>query len=308
MDVAQISGLILLGMALLAGGATAYTMFRAKHKVDYRNLMANPNQAAQGVSREMREKVRNDPDGKEFERLSKLAKNSKVHKQEVTLEEKFFRAGIFSTADKREFNRLRIIVPIVTVIAGAFGGAQAGGTYGILGMVMGLLGGLQLPFTILDRRIKGRDEEIMYFLPLVIEQIAIGVSSSLDIGPCIQRVVQMADERDTHNVVTELLQHAQYHVRSGASLEDALTEVGKRTGHNELKHAFMSLSQVAKHGGEITRQLQELADAVSGQRESRIEGKIKKLELEATFPVTLVFCGFLLILLIGFFVQIQGAF
>jgi hypothetical protein len=42
-------------------------------------------------------------------------------------------------------------------------------------------------------------------LPLVIEQISIGVSSALDIGPCVTYVVEMADERGTHNAITELL-------------------------------------------------------------------------------------------------------
>ena len=148
----------------------------------------------------------------------------------------------------------------------------------------------------------------MYYLPLVIEQIAIGVSSSLDIGPCIQRVVTMADERDSHNAVTELIRVCQYYVRSGISLEDALNEVAKLSGHTELKHCFMSLAQVTKHGGEITRQLQELADAVSSQRETRIEGKIKQLELVATGPVALVFMAYLMILIVGFGIQVLKAF
>jgi len=100
----------------------------------------------------------------------------------------------------------------------------------------------------------------------------------------------------------------QYHVKSGTTMEEALKEMGRLSGSNELKHAFVSLSQVAKHGGEISRQLQELADAVSSQRETQIEAKIKKLELEATGPVALVFAGFMGILLIGFGLQIQGAF
>ena len=70
----------------------------------------------------------------------------------------------------------------------------------------------------------------------------------------------------------------------------------------------MSLAQVAKHGGEITRQLQELADAVAGQRETKIEAKIKRLELEATGPVALVFLGFIGIVLIGFGLQLGKVF
>jgi pilus assembly protein TadC len=177
----------------------------------------------------------------------------------------------------------------------------------LLCAICGGIFGAYLPLRILDRKEKQRSDEILYYLPLVIEQVSIGVSSSLDIGPCVQRIVQMADERDTHNPVTELLRYAQYYVKSGASFEESLTEVGRLSGSHELKHALMALSQVAKFGGEISRQLQELADAVSAQREARVEEKIKKLELAATAPVALVFFGYLVILLTGFGLQIITA-
>jgi pilus assembly protein TadC len=57
---------------------------------------------------------------------------------------------------------------------------------------------------------------------------------------------------------------------------------------------------VARYGGEISKQLQDLSESVSSERETRIEEKIKKLELAATAPVALVFAGFLVILLVGF--------
>jgi len=114
----------------------------------------------------------------------------------------------------------------------------------------------------------------------------------------------MADERDTHNAVTELLRYAQFHIKSGAGLEEALNEVGRMSGSHDLKHTFMALSQVAKFGGEISKQLQDMADSVASQRESQIDERIKKLELDATGPVALVFFGFLVILLIGFGLQI----
>jgi Flp pilus assembly protein TadB len=241
--------------------------------------------------------------------LKLRSEQKKKKKVTYTLEQKFFMAGMFTDADKREFMRMRTLIPVVMVPIFAYGMFYLMGIeWVIVGVVFGILIGLQVPLSIMDRKIQARGEEIMYFLPLVIEQIAIGVSSSLDIGPCIQRVIAMADERDTHNVVTELIKIAQNYIRSGASLDDALTEVGILSGHTELKHTFMSLAQVARHGGEITKQLQELADAVASQRETAIEGKIKKLELVATGPVAIVFAGFLIILLIGFGLQISEAF
>jgi pilus assembly protein TadC len=88
------------------------------------------------------------------------------------------------------------------------------------------------------------------------------------------------------------------------SLEEALTEIGRASGHAELKHVFLALSQVAKFGGEISKQLQDLADTVASQREAKIDARIKRLELKATGPVMLVFLGYLIILFLGVGAQI----
>jgi pilus assembly protein TadC len=219
-----------------------------------------------------------------------------------------FRAGIFSEQQRKDFKRLQVLTPGV---AGLLGGA-AGKLFGGIDMVLlvGVIGaiiGFMFPFRVLASRIKRRNNDILFYLPLVIEQISIGVSSSLDVGPCLARVVQMADERDSHNPVTELLRYAQFHIKSGVGMEEALDEIGKLSGNVDVKHTFMALAQVSKFGGEVSRQLQELADAVSAQREVKIEEKIKKLELEATAPVALVFFGYIVILLIGFGLQIITA-
>jgi pilus assembly protein TadC len=309
METSTIIGIGILVFTLVSGlGILAY-YFYPRQQVDMRSLMGAGDRGDLGRPSEVRERMKNDPTGQEFERLKQQAKERAVAKRgEYTLEEKFFQAGMFSDEEKNDFYRQQKLAPIVLAPVFAFAFSNAGGLFLFVGLVFGILVGLRLPFYLLDRRIRLRGEEIMFFLPLVIEQIAIGVSSSLDVGPCLQRVVSMADERDSHNCVTELVRHAHFYVKSGASLEDALVEVGKLSGHTELKHAFMSLSQVAKHGGEITRQLQELADAVAGQRETKIESKIKKLELEATGPVAFVFIGFIIILVVGFVIQIRDAF
>lgn len=259
---------------------------------------------------QLRERSGEEMSDKELEKLKKDAKKKIRKKPVLTLEEQFFHAGIFSDKEKRDFLRLKLVAPFVGGPVMALGIIYLGMTADMVaaGAVLGIVLGLQLPKTILGKKTRARADEILYYLPLVIEQISIGVSSSLDIGPCLQRVVSMADERDSHNVVTELMKISQFYVKSGASLEHSLSEVGKLSGNPELKHAFMALSQVARHGGEISRQLQELADSVSTQRETKIEAKIKRLELEATGPVAMVFFGFLIILLIGFGLKLMTAF
>ncbi len=275
-------------------------------KVDYRSLMGS--RVVVSPNADVRERLENDETGEELEKVKNATRKSFKKNAEPTLQEKMFRAGLFTERQRKDFQRLRILLPSVgAVVLMGFGWYAAGWQMAMLAGVIGLLAGFYIPFRIIERRMKQRSEDILFYLPLVIEQISIGVSSSLDIGPCLARVVQMADERDSHNAVTELVRYAQYHVKSGVGLEEALTEVGKLSGQVELKHAFMALAQVAKFGGEVSKQLQELADAVSSQRETKIEAKIKKLELEATAPVALVFFGYLVILLIGFLLQILTA-
>ena len=305
MDLKLIVGLVLALLGMVGAGVGVYYFVFASRKSSLQGLMGR---SEMGTAAERYQKLK-EGDLDEIEKIKRATKKAVNKKVEATLEEKLFRAGILSEQGRRDFMRFRVLAPVISTTIGLVTGVLIGdATIGIAALVMGLLIGLQLPVSLLQRRQQARDEEIMYYLPLVIEQVSIGVSSSLDVGPCLARIVQMADERDTHNPVTVLVRHAQQYVKSGVSLEESMTEVGKLSGHTELKHAFMSLAQVAKHGGEITRQLQELADAVASQRETKIEGQIKTLELKATGPVALVFMGFLIILLIGFGIQMMKAF
>jgi Flp pilus assembly protein TadB len=245
----------------------------------------------------------------EFVRLKNIAQQQiTASKRTGHIHDRFFQAGIFSREERARFYFWRRCLMVVCTLLFGSLGCLVEPLMGILAALLGLLVGMQLPRSLLRRSIEQRNEEIMFYLPLVIEQLVLGVSSSLDVGPCMQWVVAMADERDSHNAVTELLRYAQQYMKSGVSMEEALVEIARLSGHTELKHVFMSLSQVARHGGEITKQLQELANAVASQREARTETKIRKLEIEATGPVGLVFIAFLGIFMVGLGTQVTRVF
>lgn len=300
---------ITLGIVLLCGlGFAAVRYIRAlERRENMRALMGQ--RYSDELAPQQKEGFDDDADNAEQEVLSQMAQQKKKsEKAGQSLEERMFQAGMYSEEQRRDFRRLQIVMPTALGVLGAGFGASTSDPFNIL--LFGVIGGMVgawFPLFRLDRWIKARQEEIMFFLPLVIEQISIGVSSSLDIGPCLARVVQMADERDSHNPVTELLRFAQAYIKSGVSLQDALIEVGRQSGSNEVKHAFKALAQVARYGGEISKQLQDLSESVSSERETKVEEKIKKLELAATGPVALVFAGFLFILLVGFGMTLLNA-
>lgn len=311
METKTLVGIIALCIAGTSLLTFVYFFISSKNRGSARTILGSGTLGGNRMTAAaMRDRLQDDPTGEEYNRVVNETKKKARKKPKLTLEELFFHAGMFSDKERRDFIRLQMIAPFVAAPLLSFFMYyfDMGTDFTVVGLVFGVLIGLQLPKSILQRRIDHRAAEILYYLPLVIEQISIGVSSSLDVGPCLQRVVSMADERDSHNVVTELIRIAHFYVKSGASLEHALSEIGKMSGNTELKHAFMALAQVVRHGGEISRQLQELADSVSTQRETKIEAKIKRLELEATGPVAMVFAGFLIILLIGFGLQMMKAF
>ena len=290
-------------LLIASGGALFYFLSGSD-----RNLQALMGNA--GAEDPEAEKSRISADAKEFDAIKAKVRGGVKKKQQVTLEEKLFRAGLFSEKEQEFFKRLRVICPVVAVAISVLVFLVLGISAELFlgGLLIGAAIGYQVPFSWLDRRILRRNEDILYYLPLVIEQLVVGVSSSLDISPCIGEVVNMADERHCHNPVTFLLKRSQHFMKQGVGLEEAITEIGALSGHPELKHAFRALAQVAKHGGEVTRQLQELADSVATQRETKIDAKIKKLELEATGPVAMVFAGFLVVMLITFGLQVMKVF
>ncbi len=276
------------------GQAEVRSLMARSHESDLKRRMANA--ALEGELSEIDKKVR--------EAVEKSGRRE-------TLEEMMFQAGVFSELERNKFLRYKVLGPFLGPV---FGAAFAYITVGFNGMigwalpVMGAAVGYRFPYIVVDGRRKERFEEIMFYLPIVIEQMVIGVSSSLDIGPCIQKICEMSKERDRTNAVIQLLEQSQIYVRSGNSLEEAVTQIGVLSGHMELKHAFNAIAQVSRHGGEVTKQLQELADAVTVQREAQIEAKIKKLELSATGPVALAFLAFMIVLGTGIACRMANVF
>lgn len=306
LDVLQIIIVCAAVIGLAGFGGLAYGLFsRAGAKQsEFRGLMTGG--GPQPSARLARAEV--DPYSLDADEMRR--RNKKGKKKEETLDQKLFRAGYFTAKDKRGFQTFRITFAIITAISLPVGFHLLLHTpmLTIVAMVLGAFIGFSYPVSIIEKGIRRREEEILYFLPLVIEQISIGVSSALDVGPCISQIVEMANERNSHNVVTEMLAHVEKLIRSGLNLDDALHEVADANGMTEIKHAFMFLAQCAKHGGEISKQLQELADSISIARQLYIEEKITALPVKATGPLTMVFAGFFALLFSGLVVRLMTAF
>ncbi len=166
--------------------------------------------------------------------------------------------------------------------------------------------GYKFPVFVLDKKVKAIDDDILYFLPIAIEQLIVGITSGLDIGPSIDYVVNMAEARGTTNSVIKLFKNVQNLVKSGSSLDTALHDVAISSMNPAIKHAFLHLGQVYKHGGEVAKQLIDLADTITRQREVKITAIINKLELKSMGPVFFVFLANMGVLMCCIFMQLMS--
>jgi Flp pilus assembly protein TadB len=315
MDTIQLAGILFCifafgGMGLLLFNFSRDTNVSRQSTTGMRGLLASSKPGA--VSAKGRRTFEDDDEENllDIDAIKQKAGSSRTKSHEVDVNTRLFQAGIYSPDEKRRFLMFRTIAPIVgAILLGAVFGLATGSPLNLsMGIVGGAIAGYLLPLRRLDKMVKNRQEMTMYFLPLVIEQVSIGVSSSLDIGPCLAMLVNMANERGSHNPVTEMFVHVEKLMRSGLNLEEALIEVAEANGQHEIKHAFLFLAQCSKHGGEISKQLQELADAVMVQRQVQVEGKIAALPVKATGPLGCVFAGFFGLLFAGLVVRLMEAF
>ena len=218
MDSSMVLGLAAVLITVMSGLGLAWYLFVAPKASGDVGALRGRSVENDPRSEKAGGRNRNEPSAEALEEL-KRKRRKKLKKAEVlNLEDKFFQAGMFSQESRREFFLMKTFAPVVLAPIAGLIGAHNGVLMGLTGALLGAGVGIRIPNMLLDRKIAQRHEDIMFFLPLVIEQIVIGVSSSLDIGPCMQRVVSMADERDTHNCVTELLAVAQHYTSSGISI------------------------------------------------------------------------------------------
>jgi Flp pilus assembly protein TadB len=233
----------------------------------------------------------------------------KIRKQELTLDEKLSMAGILNEAGRKRFKRTKMLLPIICVITwGLFYLIHFDSlviTYcGFIALNISLL----YPSWVINYRMRERKEEILYLLPNFVEQISICLSSSLDVWSSIDQAVEMNIVRDSISPLTVVIVRAANLMRVGLTANEAFVAAGKECGVLELDHVLRFLAQCGTHGGEVSKQIQNLSESALLQHHIEVDKKIKALPVKATFPLFLVFAGFFGLLFAGLATRMMESF
>ncbi len=163
--------------------------------------------------------------------------------------------------------------------------------------LIGAAYGLFLPSFLLSRMISNRQNRIARALPDALDLMVVCVEAGLGLNAALQRVGRemdlvepaLADELGTTN----------REIRAGKPRDEALRNLGDRTGVDDLKSFVAMLVQTDRFGTSIADSLRVFADSMRTKRRQRVEEIVAKAAIKLIFPLLLFIFPALLIVLMG---------
>jgi tight adherence protein C len=145
------------------------------------------------------------------------------------------------------------------------------------------VGGLYGPDLVLGARGRERQKEIARAFPGVLDQLTICVEAGLGLDAALDRAA-----RSGRGPLSEEMTRVMQDIKLGASRQDALEAMVRRTDVREIRHFVVALGQANRYGVPIVQTLRVQAQEARDQRRSNAEERAQKLSVKLLFP--LIFC------------------
>ena len=205
---------------------------------------------------------------------------------------KFINAGIRDANAPIIFYAAKTLLPLVLAAVAYIaleltGQSLERNTLMFVLLVMATIG-CYLPNIVLSRAIKARKLELFDNFPDAADLMLVCVEAGLGLDAALVRV---ADEMKIKSrVLTEEIHLTNLETRAGSTREQALRNLGLRTGVDEINTFATMLSQADKFGTSIGESLRVFSDDLRHKRQMRAEVLAAKLPTKMLFP--LVMCIF----------------
>ncbi len=162
---------------------------------------------------------------------------------------------------------------------------------------LSLIYGLFLPSFFLSRMITNRKARITRSLPDALDLLVVCVEAGLGLNAALQRVGREMELVEP-DLSTELA-ITNREIRAGKPRDEALRNLGDRTGVDDVKSLVAMLVQTDRFGTSIADSLRVFADSMRTKRRQRAEEMVAKAAIKLIFPLLLCIFPALLIVLMG---------
>ena len=149
----------------------------------------------------------------------------------------------------------------------------------------------------LDSRVKKRKKELQLALPDALDLLVVCVEAGLGLSQAILRV---ADEIEHVSVaMSEELGLVNLEVRAGTPRDEALRNLGERSGVDDLRALSTMLIQTDRFGTSVATALRTHADDLRVKRRQRAEEAAAKTAIKMLFPLVMFVFPSLFIVILG---------
>ncbi len=148
--------------------------------------------------------------------------------------------------------------------------------------------GYVVPTMLVRSKIKRRQKEMQRALPDALDMLVVSVEAGLGLNQALVRVAEEVDRLSP--VLSEQLALVNLEIRAGTPREEALRNLGERTGLDDLISLVAMLIQTDRFGTSVAQALRIHAETMRTKRRQRAEEAAAKTTIKLIFP--LVFCVF----------------
>jgi len=205
------------------------------------------------------------------------------------------RAGYRSAEATLAIQGMRILTPIALIIVVLAAGLYRSNPFFVFLFVIIL--GYMLPEIWLFWKIKKRQRKLRLALPDGLDLLVVCVEVGLGLDQSLLRVAQ--ELRIVHPELSEELQMVNLEMRVGKTRLDALRELARRTGLDELKSLVAMLIQTERFGTSIAQSLRVFSDEMRTRRRQQAEEMSAKTTVKMVPPLVFFIFPALLVVILG---------
>lgn len=163
--------------------------------------------------------------------------------------------------------------------------------------LMALALGYLIPDILLTWRVHARQHRLRRGLPDALDLLVICVEAGLGLDQSFVKVAQ--DMRISHQELSDELQLVNLEMRVGKTRIEALRELARRTGLEEIKSMVAMLIQTERFGTSIAQSLRVYSDDMRVRRRQRAEEMSAKTTVKMVPPLVFFIFPALMVVILG---------
>jgi tight adherence protein C len=206
-----------------------------------------------------------------------------------------FRAGYRSSEALLAMRGVKLLFPIAALAGVYFSGLYRINVFFV--PVATFAVGYLLPDMWLTWRVSVRQRKLRKALPDALDLLVICVEAGLGLDQALMKVSQ--DMRIAHPELSEELQFVNLEMRIGKTRIDALRELARRTGLDDIKSLVAMLIQTERFGTSIAQSLRVYSDDMRLKRRQRAEEMSAKTSVKMVPALVFFIFPALMVVILG---------